>query len=162
MNFAHWGLFSLCFLTVAHCIFGKSMIFENSEFDLKVSRNVGTFYCFNSACAGVKGVIGQGTFGKVRWVAPDSCANDELLQFAIKSVPKHFVVENDEQQSICRERDVLFQCDHPFICQLVATYQVWNTNRQIHNKCKLLFYCVFIKCFSGIIRMNGQYIFCWS
>jgi cGMP-dependent protein kinase len=67
-----------------------------------------------------KAVVGRGTFGVVRLVHHK---NDVAKCYALKAVKKHHVVKDNQQASICMERDVNAQCYHPCIMQYIKTFQ---------------------------------------
>ncbi|KAL8009540.1 putative cGMP-dependent kinase, protein kinase-like domain superfamily, rmlC-like jelly roll [Plasmopara halstedii] len=66
--------------------------------------------------------IGTGTFGRVIIVrhGPTNQA------FALKCLSKALIVETHQQQNVMYEKDILVECEHPFILKLHETYQDAN------------------------------------
>jgi serine/threonine protein kinase len=64
-------------------------------------------------------VIGQGFYGKVSLAQKI----DSGEFFAIKSIPKHRLVQSDKVHTVLTERNVLAQASHPFIVPLYYAFQ---------------------------------------
>jgi serine/threonine protein kinase len=64
-------------------------------------------------------VIGQGFYGKVSLAR--KIDSGEL--FAIKSIPKHRLVQANKVHTVLTERDILAQASHPFIVPLYYAFQ---------------------------------------
>ncbi|SPO04862.1 related to serine/threonine protein kinase [Cephalotrichum gorgonifer] len=64
-------------------------------------------------------VVGRGAFGKVRIVE----RKDTNLSFALKYIRKDEVVRSESVRNIIRERRMLEQVNHPFICNLRYSFQ---------------------------------------
>lgn len=62
----------------------------------------------------IQAVIGRGTFGKV-FLAEFSRNG---TQYAIKSIRKDILIEYDQVENTLREKDILFECKHPFLIQM--------------------------------------------
>jgi len=63
--------------------------------------------------------LGMGSFGRVFLARP---AGGDTV-FALKSLQKGSVVEMQQQKNVILERAVMAECQHPFIVELVASYQ---------------------------------------
>lgn len=64
-------------------------------------------------------VVGKGAFGKVRIVE----RKDTGLTFALKYIRKDEVVRYESVKNIVRERRMLEQLNHPFLCNLRYSFQ---------------------------------------
>ncbi|KZF21102.1 serine/threonine protein kinase [Xylona heveae TC161] len=64
-------------------------------------------------------VVGKGAFGKVRIVE----RKDTGLTFALKYIRKDEVVQTESVRNIIRERRMLQQLNHPFLCNLRYSFQ---------------------------------------
>ncbi|KAG0640772.1 kinase-like domain-containing protein [Tuber brumale] len=64
-------------------------------------------------------VVGKGAFGKVRIVE----RRDTGLTFALKYIRKDEVVRSESVRNIIRERRMLEQLNHPFLCNLRYSFQ---------------------------------------
>ncbi|KAF8537317.1 protein kinase [Trichophaea hybrida] len=64
-------------------------------------------------------VVGKGAFGKVRIVE----RKDTGLTFALKYIRKDEVVRSESVRNIIRERRMLEQLNHPFLCNLRYSFQ---------------------------------------
>jgi len=64
-------------------------------------------------------VIGRGTFGKV--FLAEFTRNKE--RYAIKSIRKDILIEYDQIENTLREKDILFECNHPFLIQMDFLFQ---------------------------------------
>lgn len=62
-------------------------------------------------------VLGQGAYGKVIL----SVENATQRSVAIKEVNKEQIVNLGKQRHIFREKELLFEMDHPFIIKLLGT-----------------------------------------
>ena len=56
-------------------------------------------------------VLGRGAFGKV--FLAELRFNKQL--YAIKSIRKDILIEMDQVESTLLEKDIMFECDHPFL-----------------------------------------------
>lgn len=65
-------------------------------------------------------VIGRGVYGKVMLVED---IKNPSKKYAIKSVRKSKLVESDKVHTVLTERNVLAQCQHPFIVSLYFAFQ---------------------------------------
>lgn len=63
--------------------------------------------------------IGQGYYGKVRLARK----RDTGEYYAIKSIHKSLLLNNNNVQSVFTERNILASCQHPFIVSLYYTFQ---------------------------------------
>lgn len=64
-------------------------------------------------------VIGRGTFGKV--FLAEFKRNKQM--YAIKSIRKDILIEYDQIENTLREKDILFECNHPFLIQMDFLFQ---------------------------------------
>ncbi len=64
-------------------------------------------------------VIGRGSFGKVCLV--EYIPTHEI--FAMKSLKKDILIENDQIESTILEKEILQNIDHPFLCGLIFCFQ---------------------------------------
>ncbi|KAH8550285.1 kinase-like domain-containing protein [Umbelopsis sp. PMI_123] len=64
-------------------------------------------------------VVGRGAFGKVRIVE----RRDTRVLYALKYISKHDCIQMDAVRNVVRERVMLEQLDHPFICRLRFAFQ---------------------------------------
>ncbi|GAB5590688.1 Serine/threonine kinase [Umbelopsis nana] len=64
-------------------------------------------------------VVGRGAFGKVRIVE----RRDSKILYALKYISKHDCISMDAVRNVIRERVMLEQLDHPFICRLRFAFQ---------------------------------------
>uniref|UniRef100_A0A7S0J4A9 cGMP-dependent protein kinase n=1 Tax=Calcidiscus leptoporus TaxID=127549 RepID=A0A7S0J4A9_9EUKA len=64
-------------------------------------------------------ILGVGTFGRVKLVVH----KPTVQTYALKCMRKAQVVQMKQQQHVMHEKKILAMMDHPFILQLVATYQ---------------------------------------
>ena len=62
----------------------------------------------------IKSVIGRGSFGKVFLVELQT--TKEL--FAVKSIRKDILIEMEQVDSTMLEKQIMFECDHPFLVPL--------------------------------------------
>lgn len=56
-------------------------------------------------------VIGRGTFGKV--FLGELRATKKM--YAIKSIRKDVLIQYDQVDNTILEKDIMFECDHPFL-----------------------------------------------
>lgn len=56
-------------------------------------------------------VIGRGTFGKV-FLAE---YNENKKLYAVKSIRKDILIQYDQVENTILEKDIMFECDHPFL-----------------------------------------------
>ena len=80
----------------------------------------------------IQAVIGRGTFGKV-FLAEFSRTGQ---QYAIKTIRKDILIEYDQVENTLREKDILFECKHPFLVQMDFLFQ---------NELRLYFVMPFIE-----------------
>jgi len=64
-------------------------------------------------------ILGVGAFGKV-WLVSDK---KKGTPYALKMLNKREVVANDQVEGVTREKNIMASLDHPFIIDLVATFQ---------------------------------------
>ena len=64
-------------------------------------------------------VLGKGTFGKVYLT---ELIDDKSL-YAIKAIRKDVLIETEQVESTKQERDILLECDHPFLCGMDYVFQ---------------------------------------
>jgi len=64
-------------------------------------------------------VIGRGTFGKV-FLA--ELSTDKKL-YAIKSIRKDVLIKFDQVENTILEKDIMFECDHPFLVGMEYLFQ---------------------------------------
>jgi len=76
-------------------------------------------------------VLGTGTFGRVKLV--HLSRTDET--FALKIMQKAQVVEYRQQQNVMHEKNVMVEARHPFILQLVCTFQDKNLLYMLMELC---------------------------
>ena len=67
----------------------------------------------------LKDVVGQGAFGIVR-IAEHK---DSKKMYAIKIMKKTDIIELGQQRNVFNEKEILFDCEHPFILKLYKTFQ---------------------------------------
>ncbi|XP_039260583.2 cGMP-dependent protein kinase 1-like [Styela clava] len=65
-------------------------------------------------------VLGQGSFGRVELVR---IYQDKKTTYALKSLRKAHIVENDEQEHVYSEKNILLKCHCPFIVELYRTFK---------------------------------------
>lgn len=63
--------------------------------------------------------LGSGCFGLVKLVE----VKDMNAFFALKTMEKGAVVENNQQVNVMNEKKILLSCDHPFIVKLYRTFK---------------------------------------
>ena len=64
-------------------------------------------------------VLGRGAFGKV-FLA--ELAHNKAL-YAIKSIRKDILIEMDQVDNTILEKDIMFECDHPFLVSMDYLFQ---------------------------------------
>jgi len=64
-------------------------------------------------------VIGRGTFGKV--FLAELAQNKQL--YAIKSIRKDILIQYDQVDNTLLEKDIMFECDHPFLVGMDFLFQ---------------------------------------
>jgi serine/threonine protein kinase len=64
-------------------------------------------------------VLGRGAFGKV-FLA--ELKHDKKL-YAIKSIRKDILIEMDQVENTLLEKDIMFECDHPFLVGMEYLFQ---------------------------------------
>ena len=64
-------------------------------------------------------VLGRGAFGKV--FLAELKTTKQL--FAVKSIRKDILIEMDQIQSTLLEKDIMFECDHPFLVGMEYLFQ---------------------------------------
>ena len=70
-------------------------------------------------------VIGRGTFGKVflgELKVPVSKTGEKKL-YAIKSIRKDVLIQYDQVDNTILEKDIMFECDHPFLVGMEYLFQ---------------------------------------
>jgi serum/glucocorticoid-regulated kinase 2 len=77
-------------------------------------------------------VLGRGAFGKV--FLAELPINNQL--YAIKSIRKDVLIEMNQIESTLLEKDIMFECDHPFLVGMEFLYQ---------NELRLYFVMPFIR-----------------
>ena len=68
-------------------------------------------------------ILGVGTFGRVKLVLH---AKDNDRPYALKCMRKGQVIALKQVEHVMNEKNLLEQCDHPFLLRLAATYQDEN------------------------------------
>eukprot|EP00949_MAST-11_sp_MAST-11-sp1_P001031 g1031.t1 len=63
--------------------------------------------------------LGTGTFGRVRLVEHTPTGRT----MALKAMQKAQIIASHQQKNVVSEKDVLLECDHPFIIKLYRTFQ---------------------------------------
>jgi len=65
-------------------------------------------------------VLGQGAFGKVYLV----CTKEpEKQPYALKKLDKRLIISSRQEYGVRRERDIMYSIEHPFLLQLVSSFQ---------------------------------------
>ncbi|CAE7204718.1 for [Symbiodinium sp. CCMP2592] len=64
-------------------------------------------------------VIGHGTFGTVQLMEHQPSG----MRYALKRIRRSQAIARGQQQSLCNERELLTDLDHPFILKLVRTFK---------------------------------------
>lgn len=77
-------------------------------------------------------VIGRGTFGKV-FLAE---LNTTKEMYAIKSIRKDVLIQYDQVDNTILEKDIMFECDHPFLVGMEYLFQ---------NELRLYFVMPFVR-----------------
>lgn len=67
-------------------------------------------------------ILGEGNFGQV-WLVSEEKADHTLQTYALKIQSKYDLVEEDQAETILKEKEIMSTLQHPFILQLVKTYQ---------------------------------------
>ena len=62
----------------------------------------------------LKNIIGKGSYGKVYLVEK----RDTGHKFAMKSIRKDMVINNDQYENTKLEKEILLQIDHPFLVSM--------------------------------------------
>ena len=69
-------------------------------------------------------ILGKGTFGTVSLCrVKDKKEEEEKKYFALKGMNKYNLVKAEQKTNVVNEKNVLEECDHPFILQLFTTFQ---------------------------------------
>jgi hypothetical protein len=68
------------------------------------------------------GILGAGTFGQV-WLVTNS-ASRHLKPYALKIQSKYELIQNHQAKGVIQEKNLLLEVRHPFVIDLVETYQV--------------------------------------
>lgn len=76
-------------------------------------------------------VLGQGAYGKV--ILSTEIATGRVV--AIKEVNKEQILKLGKQRHVFREKDLLFEMDHPFIIKLLGTTQDSNNLYFVFENC---------------------------
>jgi serine/threonine protein kinase len=77
-------------------------------------------------------VIGRGSFGKV--FLAEHKTTKKL--FAVKSIRKDILIQYDQVESTILEKDIMFECDHPFLVGMEYLFQ---------NELRLYFVMPFVR-----------------
>lgn len=77
-------------------------------------------------------VIGRGTFGKVFLIEH----KETKALFACKSIRKDILIQYDQVDNAILEKDIMFECDHPFLVGMEYLFQ---------NDLRLYFVMPFVK-----------------
>lgn len=80
---------------------------KNKRFTLK--EDIVNFEDFK-----MKMVLGRGTFGKV-FLSELQKKNQKPKLYAIKSIRKDVLIQMDQVESTLLEKEIMFECDHPFL-----------------------------------------------
>ena len=64
-------------------------------------------------------VIGRGSFGKV--FLAELKTNKKL--YAVKSIRKDILIQQDQVENTILEKDIMFECDHPFLVGMEYLFQ---------------------------------------
>lgn len=67
-------------------------------------------------------ILGAGTFGQV-WLVSNLSASGTRRPYALKIQSKFELVENHQAKSVVQEKNLMQQLHHPFLINLVQTYQ---------------------------------------
>lgn len=65
--------------------------------------------------------IGRGTFGRV--YLAELVENGQPKRYAIKAIRKDILIEYDQIANTKTERDVMFECEHPFLVGMDYLFQ---------------------------------------
>lgn len=68
-----------------------------------------------------KALLGKGTFGKVFLATLQG--DNSGKQYAIKAIRKDVLLDFKQVQNTRLEKDILFSCDHPFLCGMEYLFQ---------------------------------------
>jgi CRP-like cAMP-binding protein len=68
-------------------------------------------------------ILGKGAFGKVWLVTYVASDSPKLNVYALKSISKVNVIDSKLEKAVLREKELLQLLNHPFILNLVASYQ---------------------------------------
>ena len=66
-------------------------------------------------------MLGKGTFGKV--FLSQLKGDQSGKQYAIKAIRKDVLLDFKQVQNTRLEKDILFSCDHPFLCGMDYLFQ---------------------------------------
>jgi protein kinase A len=66
-------------------------------------------------------ILGAGTFGQV-WLVSNESAGKRTA-YALKIQSKFDLIKNNQARGVVNEKDIMAKLKHPFIINLVATYQ---------------------------------------
>lgn len=69
------------------------------------------------------GILGAGTFGQV-WLVTDSEVSGPTHPYALKIQSKYELIQNHQAKGVIQEKNLLKEVRHPFVINLVETYQV--------------------------------------
>jgi serum/glucocorticoid-regulated kinase 2 len=101
---------------------------EDEDFDIDELKEHGSLLLFASMTAECKitlddfdiiSILGKGAFGKVYLTKMKE--NGQL--YAIKTIRKDVVIETDQIDAVNLERDILLNCDHPFLVGMDFVFQ---------------------------------------
>ncbi|KAL7462803.1 hypothetical protein ACHAXS_003178 [Conticribra weissflogii] len=109
---------------------GKTSVVEESMVTKKPSAATScTNFTMNDL--EVRGVLGEGAFGKVNLVKAKT--NGQL--YALKAQGKQFVIENGQQEHLLMEYQLMRELDHEFI---VTCYQAFQDSKYVYFLMNLL------------------------
>ena len=108
----------------------KKSIQESEDIDIPFEERksrvaTGTIYCkevgkeITLEDFEIKKVIGKGTFGKVYLVEK----KDDKQIYAMKSIRKDVMIENDQIESAKMEKQILLNNEHPFLVKMSYVFQ---------------------------------------
>lgn len=118
----------------------SSQLFDNDEFTARDSVLIYSSKKFQSGklkeltldSFKIITVLGKGTFGKVYLTE----LNEDGTLYAIKAIRKDVLIETEQVESTKLERDILLECDHPFL---------WGMDYVFQNDLRLYFVMPFVR-----------------
>lgn len=69
-------------------------------------------------------MLGMGAFGKV-WLT-SHMQGDKKVPFALKQLEKRELLKSKQIQGVTREKEIMYSIEHPFLIQLVSSFQDEN------------------------------------